>query len=75
MRAWDVNKPLIFAPAMNTRMYEHPLTRPQIDSLIQLGYTEIPTVVKRLMCGEEGDGAMASTDTIVTKVLATLTIE
>jgi len=26
-RAWDVRKPMLLAPAMNTMMWEHPLTR------------------------------------------------
>ena len=33
IRAWDVNKPLFFCPAMNTLMYEHPMTAKQIATL------------------------------------------
>ncbi|XP_071860336.1 phosphopantothenoylcysteine decarboxylase isoform X2 [Bombus fervidus] len=29
-RAWDPAKPLIFCPAMNTKMWEHPVTAPQL---------------------------------------------
>ena len=32
-RAWDTKKPLLFCPAMNTLMYEHPLTAIHIASL------------------------------------------
>lgn len=31
-RAWDVHKPLLFCPAMNTKMWEHPVTAPQVRS-------------------------------------------
>ncbi|XP_067941337.1 phosphopantothenoylcysteine decarboxylase-like [Watersipora subatra] len=72
VRAWDMRKPLLFAPAMNTRMLQHPITRPQINSLVSFGYIEIPTVVKMLACGEKGDGAMASVNTIVDRVVASL---
>lgn len=33
-RAWDPMKPLIFCPAMNTKMWEHPVTAPQVHTLI-----------------------------------------
>lgn len=29
-RAWDNAKPLLFCPAMNTKMWEHPITMPQV---------------------------------------------
>lgn len=29
-RAWDPKKPLLFCPAMNTKMWEHPVTAPQV---------------------------------------------
>lgn len=33
-RAWDWRKPLLLAPAMNTRMWEHPLTSRQLKEII-----------------------------------------
>ncbi|KAH8254215.1 hypothetical protein KR032_008901 [Drosophila birchii] len=69
VRAWDLQKPLLFAPAMNTRMYEHPITREQIDKLTSWGYKEIPCISKTLMCGDTGNGAMAEVPTIVEAVL------
>ena len=30
-RAWDPTKPLLFCPAMNTKMWEHPITAPQVS--------------------------------------------
>src|SRR6516165_6798907 len=32
-RAWDTNKPVILAPAMNTLMWDHPLTRRHLKQL------------------------------------------
>ncbi|XP_055857142.1 phosphopantothenoylcysteine decarboxylase [Episyrphus balteatus] len=69
VRAWDFSKPLIFCPAMNTRMYDHPLTGEQISKLKSWGYIEVPTVSKTLMCGDTGNGAMAEVDTIFKTIL------
>lgn len=60
VRAWDFSKPLIFCPAMNTRMYDHPLTAEQVEKLKSWGYIEVPTISKTLMCGDTGNGAMAN---------------
>ncbi|KFO94745.1 Phosphopantothenoylcysteine decarboxylase [Buceros rhinoceros silvestris] len=68
IRAWDLSKPLLFCPAMNTAMWEHPITARQVEQLKGFGYTEIPCVVKKLVCGDEGRGAMAEVWTIVESV-------
>jgi phosphopantothenoylcysteine decarboxylase len=67
VRAWDLKarKPLIFCPAMNTKMWEHPMTSVQIDNLVRFGYHLVPPVEKTLMCGDTGIGAMAVVDTIL----------
>lgn len=69
-RAWDNQKPLIFCPAMNTFMWKHPSTEININILKQWGYLEVPPVVKRLACGDEGVGAMAAVDDIVNCVVS-----
>ncbi|KAM4826464.1 phosphopantothenoylcysteine decarboxylase isoform 3-T4 [Thomomys bottae] len=68
IRAWDRSKPLLFCPAMNTAMWQHPITAQQVGQLKAFGYQEIPCVAKKLVCGDEGLGAMAEVDTIVDKV-------
>ncbi|XP_008155276.2 phosphopantothenoylcysteine decarboxylase isoform X1 [Eptesicus fuscus] len=68
IRAWDRRKPLLFCPAMNTAMWEHPLTSQQVGQLQAFGYIEIPCVAKKLVCGDQGLGAMAEVDTIVDTV-------
>ncbi|XP_069758794.1 phosphopantothenoylcysteine decarboxylase isoform X2 [Narcine bancroftii] len=68
VRAWDLKRPLLFCPAMNTAMWEHPITAVQIQTLKSFGYIDVPCIVKNLVCGDEGHGAMAETSTIVEKV-------
>lgn len=72
IRAWDLNKPLLFCPAMNTAMWEHPITAQQVEQLKGFGYVEIPCIVKKLVCGDKGRGAMAEVSTIVGKVMEIL---
>ena len=67
-----MSRPLLFAPAMNTYMWAHPLTNEHRAKLIDFGYTELPVVEKTLACGDTGYGAMAEVDTIISKVLHTL---
>jgi phosphopantothenoylcysteine decarboxylase len=71
VRCWDLKKPksVLVAPAMNTFMYEHPLTEIQEKVLRDtLGFIIIPTIFKILMCGDEGMGAMADVNTILNEV-------
>lgn len=65
VRAWDLEKPLLFAPAMNTKMWTHPVTAEHVKKLSSWGYYEIPPIAKTLMCGDVGTGAMAEVGTIV----------
>lgn len=74
VRAWDVQKPLLFCPAMNTYMWNHPITSHQIATLKSWGYVEIPCISKTLICGDQGLGAMADISTIVDKVCELLNI-
>ncbi|XP_039881756.1 phosphopantothenoylcysteine decarboxylase isoform X1 [Simochromis diagramma] len=68
VRAWDTSRPLLFCPAMNTAMWLHPITAQQVSRLKEFGYVEIPCVAKKLVCGDEGKGAMAEVSTIVSLV-------
>lgn len=72
VRAWDVARPMLFCPAMNTRMWEHPITAPQIEILKSWGYQEISCISKTLMCGDTGLGGMALPDNIVSCVIRCL---
>ncbi|XP_066557770.1 phosphopantothenoylcysteine decarboxylase isoform X2 [Amia ocellicauda] len=68
VRAWDLRRPLLFCPAMNTAMWEHPITARQVKVLKEFGYVEVPCISKRLVCGDEGKGAMAEPSTITDMV-------
>ncbi|KAA0715001.1 Phosphopantothenoylcysteine decarboxylase [Triplophysa tibetana] len=68
VRAWDTNRPLLFCPAMNTAMWNHPITAQQVATLKTFGYIEIPCISKKLVCGDEGKGGMAEVSTIVDTV-------
>jgi len=75
VRAWDYEKPLILAPAMNTYMWEHPLTdahlsvvrgfaRPRYERATNGTVTVVDPASKILACGDAGKGAMADIDAI-----------
>jgi len=64
-RAWDFQRPLVVAPAMNTMMWEHPFTEKHLAQLAALGVHVISPTTKKLACGDTGMGAMAEVDTIV----------
>ncbi len=40
-RAWDLNRPVVLAPAMNTLMWENPLTRRHLLQLAELHRAEV----------------------------------
>ena len=65
VRAWDYDKPCIICPAMNTFMWEHPVTAPTVRVLESWGCEILGPVVKMLACKEVGNGAMISVDEIV----------
>ncbi|XP_028416392.1 LOW QUALITY PROTEIN: phosphopantothenoylcysteine decarboxylase-like [Dendronephthya gigantea] len=64
-RAWDPVKPVFYCPAMNTHMWQHPLTREHLEKLKSLKYIQIPPISKTLACGDCGIGAMAEVSMIV----------
>eukprot|EP00668_Euglena_longa_P038738 GGOE01049805.1.p2 GENE.GGOE01049805.1~~GGOE01049805.1.p2 ORF type:complete len:220 (-),score=78.96 GGOE01049805.1:389-1027(-) len=77
VRAWPVQhavKPVVVAPAMNTRMWDHPFTARQLRVLREeLGFHIVEPIVKVLACGEYGTGAMEEPKNIVQQVLRILT--
>ncbi|XP_061531910.1 phosphopantothenoylcysteine decarboxylase isoform X2 [Phycodurus eques] len=68
VRAWNTSRPLLFCPAMNTSMWQHPITAQQVHRLKEFGYVEIPCIAKKLVCGDKGKGAMAEVSTIITVI-------
>lgn len=68
VRAWDISKPVYIAPAMNTKMWEHPITTTHIDLLENFNYEVIVPQRKTLACGEDGVGALANIDVIINRI-------
>ena len=70
LRCWDPQKPLLLAPAMNTMMWEHPITLEQLKKINSWGFnlTVIEPVSKLLACGDFGNGAMESVEEIIKTV-------
>lgn len=48
MRAWDFKKPILVAPAMNTFMWDHPVTSQHLSTLKTWGYSVIDPCSKTL---------------------------
>jgi len=67
------NAPVIFAPAMNTRMYENPILQANIRELQELDYSFIEPDVGRMACGTEGAGRLAENERIIEEVIRALT--
>jgi phosphopantothenoylcysteine decarboxylase/phosphopantothenate--cysteine ligase len=64
--------PLVFAPAMNTGMLEHPAVVENISKLKRFGAVCVEPKEGKLACGSTGKGAMADVDSIVDAVCALL---
>lgn len=56
--AHDFSKPWLIAPAMNSKMYHHPITRESVRKLTQMGCKILETASGVLACGEIGDGKL-----------------
>jgi phosphopantothenoylcysteine decarboxylase/phosphopantothenate--cysteine ligase len=59
------DKPILAAPAMNWRMWEHPATRRNLAQLQADGVHIAPPGVGSMACGEWGTGRMADVDDIL----------
>ena len=57
--------PLLIAPAMNTGMWENPITQENVARLQERGVTIIPPAVGQLACGTTGAGRLPEPTEIV----------
>lgn len=55
---------VLFAPAMNTQMYQNLILKENIASLTKKGYVFIPPAKGRLACGDWGEGKLANIEDI-----------
>ena len=60
------------APAMNTKMLDHPATQNNLETLKSYGYQIVPPREALLACGDQGSGALASIETILTTIQESL---
>ena len=60
------------APAMNTKMLDHPATQNNLETLKSYGYQIISPREALLACGDQGSGALASIETILTTIQESL---
>lgn len=64
--AWDLNKPMVVAPAMNTRMLNNPVVAHNFRMVTRYYQAHVmPTQVKKLACSTDGDGALCDISEIV----------
>ena len=61
--------PKIIAPAMNTRMYENPVTQDNIETLKKYGWNIITPDSGRLACGDTGRGKLPSPEKLLESVI------
>ncbi|NLV89064.1 MAG: bifunctional phosphopantothenoylcysteine decarboxylase/phosphopantothenate--cysteine ligase CoaBC [Tissierellia bacterium] len=61
---------VVFAPAMNTKMYQNPIVQSNIEKLKSLGYEFINPAKGKLACGDYGEGKMAEPVDIVDYVIS-----
>ena len=67
------DKPVLVAPAMNPRMWQHPATRRNVELLLGDGMTFVgPNVGEMAEANEAGPGRMAEPDEILTAIEAEL---
>lgn len=62
----------LLAPAMNTKMYDHPATQENIKTLRSFGYDIIEPKEAMLACGDRGKGALEDIDIIMKTIKETL---
>jgi phosphopantothenoylcysteine decarboxylase/phosphopantothenate--cysteine ligase len=62
--------PVMMAPAMNVRMWEHPATRANAATLAARGVSLIPPAVGAMACGETGPGRLPEVEDLVAAVAA-----
>lgn len=66
--AHDWKKPYLIAPAMNTKMYQHPATQNSIKTLKTWGVNMLATSEGYLACGDEGQGKMLEPERILNAI-------
>ena len=66
--AHDFSKPYLIAPAMNTKMFEHPATQNSLKILKNWGVTILNSDSGYLACGDTGIGKLLNPDIIFDEI-------
>lgn len=69
------NCPKLVAPAMNTRMYENPVTQDNLSILKKYGWTVISPAVGYLACGDVGAGKFPDEREILEYIIREIALE
>ena len=67
--------PKIVAPAMNTHMFENPITQDNLSILRKYGFTVVEPACGRLACGDTGAGKMPEPEELCDYVLQEIQCE
>lgn len=67
--------PKLIAPAMNTRMYENPITQDNMDILRKYGFRIIEPAVGHLACGDTGAGKLPPETLLLECILDEIAME
>lgn len=69
------NAPILISPAMNTRMYEKPITQDNLDTLRNYNFTVIEPASGFLACRDVGTGKMPSEDVLMQHIIKEIACE
>ena len=67
--------PKLIAPAMNTNMYDNPVTQDNLEALRRYGWNVIEPASGRLACGSVGKGKLPEPETLAEYVLHAIACE
>lgn len=67
--------PKLIAPAMNTRMYENPITQDNLAALCRYGFRVIEPTVGHLACGDTGAGKLPPESLLLECILDEIALE
>ena len=73
--AHDFQKPFLVAPAMNTKMYQHPTVQESLKKLKTYGVEVLETASGVLACGEVGFGRLLDPQLITAEIENRLNVE
>lgn len=73
--AYGLGKPMVIAPAMNTRMWRYPATRESVAKLKEWGIHVLPVESGELACGERGEGRLLEPEQIIQTVEQLLNVD